>query len=233
MVATKPATRSLAQLEKVIAEGVVTFMAVGLAILEIRETKAYTEKGYDDLKSYLVSEWPELSERDAYRYLGAAEVKNEIEGVVQPQILQSVKSVNQFTELARLPKEKIVETLERSHAKAEESGTKLTAKLIRETAEELTTPKPTFQNILPPDPDPPRDTPFFKCPVCSGTGKVKARPICQKCSADKGEAVRMVSGSSPAALSYYYCPTPGCKESVKVPRPEQAIRTQPPTMERR
>ena len=68
---------TLAELEKVIEDGLATFLAVGTALVRIRDERLYQEAGYDTFDRYCRERW-DMSGSHAYRLMDASEVVREL-----------------------------------------------------------------------------------------------------------------------------------------------------------
>jgi modification methylase len=89
-LATLGTSLRLAELEATIERGQDTFLAVGRALLEIRESQAFREAGYSSFSDYLAERFPKLARRSAYSAIAAASV--DVDGL----------SGSHLVELARL-----------------------------------------------------------------------------------------------------------------------------------
>ena len=94
-LATLQRRRSLADLERTIAAGLDTFLAVGEALLEIQADHRYREAGYPTFTAYLAERWPQYSRRQLYNAIAAAGVHETVGDVGLPS--------GHLVELARLP----------------------------------------------------------------------------------------------------------------------------------
>jgi len=117
--------RRLGELEKVINRGKKGFVEVGRALAEIRDLRLYKPE-FKSFEDYCQEKWG-WTKQHAYRLIECAPVVKS-----NPQ----VTSINQARELARVPEADRAEVLEA----AVEAGP-LTARAIREAAEEARVPK--------------------------------------------------------------------------------------------
>src|ERR687883_42993 len=67
-----PATVELDRLERIIEQGLETFLAVGEALLRIRDGALYRASGYRSFSQYLAQRW-ELTRQRAYQLIQTAE----------------------------------------------------------------------------------------------------------------------------------------------------------------
>lgn len=150
----------LEQLEKVIATGLETFVAVGNALLEIRDKRLYksTHKTFED---YCNQRW-DMTRVNVYRIIHATEFA----GNLLPTGLQNPKNERQVRPVLTLPKEEQVDAWEQAVRTAPEG--KVTAKHVENVVKErkaATTPQPPPRptpNVVEtptPKPEPIDDTP--------------------------------------------------------------------------
>ena len=126
---------TLAELEKVIEDGLATFLAVGTALVRIRDERLYQEAGYDTFDRYCRERW-DMSGSHAYRLMDASEVVREL----PPTALQPANEA-QAREL------KVVEPEARAAVMQEASeatGGKPTAHAVRVAAARRGRDKPTW-----------------------------------------------------------------------------------------
>lgn len=100
----------LEALETKIKEGMSTFMAVGDAILEIREKKLYREK-YDRFEDYCEKELG-MSRQHANRQAKAAKVKKLLDPYLEKYNLADVTTERQLREFGRLSHDQMCEVIE-------------------------------------------------------------------------------------------------------------------------
>lgn len=66
------ALSKLERLERIVAEGLKTFVAVGQALMTIRDEHLYREAGYATFDAYCAERFPDLSRSRRYQYMAAA-----------------------------------------------------------------------------------------------------------------------------------------------------------------
>src|SRR5262245_27285617 len=71
--ALTPELQDLMEHEKVIEQGLHTFLDVGYALAHIRDGKKYRAAGYENFESYCQGRW-QLSRARAYQLIDAAEI---------------------------------------------------------------------------------------------------------------------------------------------------------------
>lgn len=115
----------LVELEKVISAGKKTFVSVGRALSEIRDSKLYRDD-YDTFEAYCKGKWG-WERRYAYNLIESASVVESL-----PHNVRHGTQINerQARELARIEPEKRVEVLEEASSNGD-----LTAKSIRIAAQ--------------------------------------------------------------------------------------------------
>lgn len=141
-------------LEDTIQRGMASFIEVGNALLEIRESRLYRERGFDRFEDYCQQQFG-LSRPHAYRMIGGAQVAE----IVSP--IGDTLTESQARELAPLLKTDPDKIPAVWAEVVEETGGKPTAKRIREAVRAIIKPpaRPTAQpdvEILTPDSRPPR-----------------------------------------------------------------------------
>lgn len=77
-------TSRLELLEAIVDRGRESFLAVGAALVEIRDSAAYREAGYATFSVYLAERWPDVSRSTAYNAIAAAEMQTDLDGVDLP-----------------------------------------------------------------------------------------------------------------------------------------------------
>lgn len=104
MTATNVLTVSarLGELEAVIKRGFETFVEVGNALREIRDTGLYKERGFSTFEAYTQEHW-KMARRTAYNKMAAAEVAENVVNV--PLGAQNMPNYKQAVELSRLEPE--------------------------------------------------------------------------------------------------------------------------------
>lgn len=142
---------ALASCEDRIERGLKTFIDVGQALAEIRDSRLY--KGtHDTFESYLEQRW-NMSRSYAHRMIAAAEVvlpMGNIEG-------QAPTNERQTRALAAVPEPERAEVWREA---VEQTGGKPTAKAVTEIAKARTAPTPTPE---------PTESPLSTAPVGSGS----------------------------------------------------------------
>jgi len=122
--------KTLPELEAVIRRGLATFVEVGDALLEIRDSRLYHQAGYTDFDAYCRERWG-WHRAHAYRLMEAATVVKELSpmGDTPPPTNE-----RQARELARIPDPAVRADVWREVA-VERGVAHVTAERIRETAE--------------------------------------------------------------------------------------------------
>lgn len=113
-------SRRLIELERIIEQGKLTFIEVGNALAEIKESRLY-RCDYSTFEDYCKSRW-NFTRQHAYRLIECAPIAE-----CNPQ----VTSINQARALALVPKERRAEVI----TKATATGQPLTARTITEAAQ--------------------------------------------------------------------------------------------------
>lgn len=137
------------ELEATIEQGKQTFVAVGIALLEIRDSRAYRLAGWDTFEAYCQERWG-WTRRHANRLIGAAEVAGNLVGTSMSQLTPT-----QAATLAPLPPEQ-----QRAVADAvdfTETTVRQLRDIVRETQHTLPAPPPnntpTIERMLEAVPD--------------------------------------------------------------------------------
>jgi hypothetical protein len=125
-------TKRLFELEKIITSGQKTFIAVGLALMEIKDGKLYKDK-FSSFEEYCQSRWGWGRHR-ALQLIESAEIANELPKTV----LRKLNNSEQALALKNVPKEERIEVIE----KASENGKSLTAESIKRTGSKCPPKKP-------------------------------------------------------------------------------------------
>lgn len=115
-------------LEKIIERGQKTFVEVGTALAEIRDSKLY-RSDFDTFESYLKSKWG-FEKRYAQYLIASAEVVHSL----PEQKRTIVRTETQARALAKVPAPEREAVLEKAVEKAESEERPLTAKDIKESA---------------------------------------------------------------------------------------------------
>ncbi len=115
----------LQYLEQIIEKGVKTFIEVGEALAKIRDGRLYRES-HDTFESYCRDRWGFTKSYANYMVSSAEAVKS-----LSPQTATIVATESQARELAKVPKERREEVIQRAQ---EATGGKITATAIQEAA---------------------------------------------------------------------------------------------------
>ena len=113
----------LIELEKIIAAGQHTFIEVGIALAEIRDSRLY-KSDHKTFEEYCIRKWG-WTKQHCYRLIECAPIAKS-----NPQ----VTSINQARELAKVPKAKRESVIKTAVAKSKSAGRKMTSKDIRTAA---------------------------------------------------------------------------------------------------
>src|SRR5438128_4371217 len=98
---TADTARRLAELEEIVERGKQGFLEVATALAEIHECKLYREAGFTTFEDYVSKRWG-WTRRNAYHYLQAAEVVQNVKSISQGD---STPSLTQAVALASLQPE--------------------------------------------------------------------------------------------------------------------------------
>jgi hypothetical protein len=112
-------SKRLLDLEAVIKTGQQTFVEVGLALAEIRDSRLY-KADFETFESYCREKW-QFSKQHVYRMIECAPI-----GKSSPQ----VTSLNQARAVAKVPAEKRAEVISKASEKAASKGRSMTAQDI-------------------------------------------------------------------------------------------------------
>lgn len=132
-------TRSLAELESVIERGLTTFVDVGTALAQIRDSRLYRET-HGDFDSYCRERWG-FSRQRALQMIDAAAISNDL----TTQVVIPPSHEKQIRELSRIEPEQRAEVWQ---AVVDQHGEKPTAQEVRQVVE--------ARRWTPMDFDPPR-----------------------------------------------------------------------------
>lgn len=129
--------RRLGELEATVKDGLKSFVAVGNALVELREGKGYKLRGYTTFETYCAKVFG-FSDRHGRRMIAAAETAKAVE-LVAGSAPASESVAREFVSVADDPKklEKVVATLE----KRGYSVNTATAELVKQAVEKVTPPK--------------------------------------------------------------------------------------------
>lgn len=153
--------RSLGNLEKVIENGVESFLATGSALKEIRDQRLYRE-GHNTFESYLKTKWG-FDRSYAHRLIDASDVKKDLLPIGNK--IPKAKEINtewQLRELTDVPEDFLEEVIEKASEIAGDAP--LTAKVLKEAREQVLEPEkleeptaeePACEDVEPePEPEP-------------------------------------------------------------------------------
>jgi hypothetical protein len=136
---------ALARCERVIAKGAAQFVAVGLALKEIRDGRLYRE-AHSSFEAYCLDKFS-FRRAHGYRLIEQATAVVELEGLCPEGDVPLPQNEGQARELAAVLSETRAEVMRLASEKA--GGRFLTAKLIRDAAVELGAIKPPNGKLIP------------------------------------------------------------------------------------
>ena len=113
-------SKRLIELEKIILDGEHTFIKVGVALAEIRDSRLY-RCDFPTFEAYCLGKW-RWTKQHCYRLIECAPIAKS-----NPQ----VTSINQARELAKVPQEKRAAVVQHAVAKASAAGRPITAQDIK------------------------------------------------------------------------------------------------------
>lgn len=129
------AVTRLEKLEERIERGLKTFVEVGEALLEIRDSRLYRERGYDRFEDYCRERWGFVASR-ARQLISAAEVAQSVTTVTLPP------PVNEAQARELVPLRDDPETMRQAWQDANEAtGGKPTAAAVRNAVKAITSPQ--------------------------------------------------------------------------------------------
>ena len=134
---TGETTTALAECEAIIQDGMETFLAVGNALVRIRDAQLYTEVGYTSFDQYCRERWG-MSGSHAYRLIDASEVVRELPPGTPPPVNEA-----QARELKSIAPEDRAEVMEEA---ARQTGGKPTAAAVKHAAARRRVPKQDDQD---------------------------------------------------------------------------------------
>lgn len=142
-----PSGRSMDELEAVIERGLGSFLAVGRALLEIREGRRYRERGFATFEEYCES-WLEIERRRGYQFCDAAVIDAELCTKVHSGLPHPTRETH-FRALAPLKQDPDRLAAAWSDAlRTATNGTRLTASHISATVDRyLPKPPPRFYTV--------------------------------------------------------------------------------------
>lgn len=124
----------LAELEAVVTDGLATFVTVGRALAEIRDSRLYRQT-HDTFEAYCQQHWS-LSRSRAYRIIEAATITESLSPIGDTP---APANEGQARELTGLPADTAAEVMRKAH---DATAGKVTASAIRQAREDVA-PKPT------------------------------------------------------------------------------------------
>jgi hypothetical protein len=119
--------KTLSELEQIIDEGLATFIAVGSALMTIRDERLYASLGFDSFDAYCKARFPRLSRSRRYQYMSAAASAALLGIDDAPE--------SHLRELAKLPDAYKPLCWDIAKQAAAQSDVPLTASVIRKTAD--------------------------------------------------------------------------------------------------
>lgn len=131
-----PELLDLMEHEKVIEQGLASFVEVGNALLAIRDGKRYRAAGFTSFETYLRERW-DMSRPRGYQLLDAAKMVAEMSTNVDTPL---PSSEGQTRALARLPESERADAWAEAVERA--NGDTPTGELVAEVVKERRTPKP-------------------------------------------------------------------------------------------
>lgn len=138
-----PELADLMEHEKVIEQGLASFVEVGNALLAIRDGKKYRAKGFDTFERYCSERW-ELSRPRAYQFVDAAEAVRAVEMSTNRRQTELPTSEYQVRPLTRLKEpEQVAQAWDRAQelavevAEAKSTAPKITAKIVEQAVTEI------------------------------------------------------------------------------------------------
>lgn len=125
--------RDLNRLETIVELGRQTFIEVGIALAEIRDSRLYRET-HSTFEAYCRDRW-QWSRPRVYQFIQSAEAAGNLSTTVD---IPAPTSERQIRPLTRLGKEKAREAWCRAHEIAEEEGKPVTGKIVEIAVNEIT-----------------------------------------------------------------------------------------------
>ena len=130
---TAPERSDFRRLEKIVEDGLQTFIEVGNALREIRDGKLYREK-WTTFEGYVEDRF-DIGKSQAYRLIEAVETKEMVDKV--SPMGDKITNERQLRELAKVPEEAFQAVLDKVVEDSQETGEPITAKGIKEAAEAI------------------------------------------------------------------------------------------------
>ena len=143
---TVPERNDLKKLEAVIDEGMATFLKVGEALKIIRDSRLFREH-YQSFEAYCEDRF-DFGKSYASRLITAVETKQSLEKKLP--IVNKLATETQFREIAKVPEEQVQAVLDKVVEESKETGKPITARAIKEAAEELA--ETEYEDVDPPEP---------------------------------------------------------------------------------
>lgn len=146
---TKSEKERLWYCEEIISKGIKTFIEVGKALSEIRDSKLYKDT-HQTFQEYCRDKW-DMSRKQAYDYIAAKEVIDNLSPM--GDILQLPENERQARPLVNLEPEIQIEAAKTVKEDLSSMADKLTAKNFEESAKSLKTLNEEFKKTLNENPD--------------------------------------------------------------------------------
>jgi hypothetical protein len=127
--------RHLAALERRVEQGLQTFKEVGFALLEIRDSRLYRET-HTSFEAYALDRW-KLDKTRAYQFIGAAEV---VKLLGEPEELTNEAQTRELVSLFHDDPEAVQTVWDLVEERVAESGTPVTAAVIRQARRDVVNP---------------------------------------------------------------------------------------------
>jgi hypothetical protein len=141
---TKQEQTTLAKCETTIKKGLKSFIEVGNALAEIRDSRLYRQE-FSSFKAYLNAKWPIKLSR-AYQLIGAAEVARNVSTIVDASQLKESHVRNLVRKPSEFQRKVILKCRERA------GGRPFTARTVREAVREIT-PRDLIRDVVVPPPE--------------------------------------------------------------------------------
>jgi hypothetical protein len=150
------ATGRLEELEGIISHGLVTFIEVGRALLEIQARRLYLQAGYRTFSVYVSERW-DLSESHAYRQIDAAKVIDLLSPTGESLLPANEAQARELVPLVADP-----DAVRAVWSEIEATGERVTARAIRAKVAEQLGRAPTTRTRR-------ESTNECVCPACGHT----------------------------------------------------------------
>lgn len=140
--------------ERIIDEGLATFMAVGNALIEIRHSKLYREK-YRTFEVYCRNRFG-IKRQRAYELMGAAEVVNSLQQPAVSEISDNdiaypmPERESHANALSSIPKDERLKVWQQVNETSQQTGKTITANMIQSVAQQSLSPETSSLEELPP-----------------------------------------------------------------------------------